>query len=137
MVHVLGKGPKTLVKFILECLRVGGTPIIVPRYGGSQLEYEGMPSVQVRCYGAADRLKGGTIVDIPKDLIELSMTVKGDWRYILEKLGISNPLEFREKLLTMPESEFEQILKQLEEKAAEVFGGGAGGVAGAGAYTPF
>ncbi len=79
--RVIGKGLEGLAKFIDECFAEGGVPTFVAEYGGVPLNGK----VIVRCYGAG-RYKGGTIVDVPKEVIELILKSRRDWKPLVEYL---------------------------------------------------
>jgi len=81
MVKVIGKGLEGLAKFIDECFEKGGVPTFVAEYGGVTLH----DKVIVRCYGVG-RGFGGTIVDVPKDVIELILRSRNDWKKLVEYL---------------------------------------------------
>jgi len=86
MGRVLGSGLSALRDFIERCLRAGGVPIIRTRYGGRRLPGN---AVVVACWGKGKEVPGGTITDIPADILsELERRV-GDWRWLAQRLGIT------------------------------------------------
>lgn len=83
MVRVIGRGIKDLVDFIRKCLDAGGVPIIRGKYGGRAFENK----VVVACWGKREEVEGGTILDIPPDVIRKINEKIGDWKWILEEYG--------------------------------------------------
>ena len=81
MVKIIGKGIDAVVSFIKECLDAGGTPTLLGEYGGREFK----DRVIVRCYGAADKVPGGVIVDLPEEFVEKVRKRKKDWKWILEE----------------------------------------------------
>ena len=84
MGRIIGRGIEALIKFIKKCRDAGGVPIIRTKYGGVRLPHN---SVVVACWGRGDVVKGGTITDIPPDLIDELEKTKGDWKWLLERYG--------------------------------------------------
>ena len=82
MVHVIGSGLDTLKAWIRRCLNAGGIPQIRTRYGGKRFPNN---AVRVACYGKGNVVKGGTIENIPTDIIEKAEKTTGDYKWILEK----------------------------------------------------
>jgi len=80
--RIIGRGLEALAKFIEECLKAGGTPTFVAQYG----ERPFADRVIVRCYGAAAKVPGGTIIDVPPDILELIRRSRNDWKVLVEEL---------------------------------------------------
>ncbi len=85
MGRVLGSGVEKLREFISRCLAAGGIPIIRTKYGGRRLP-EG--SVVVACWGKGKEVPGGTITNVPADIIEEAEKRIGDWKWLSERLGV-------------------------------------------------
>jgi len=58
--------PKRLVDWIEDCIRAGGIPQLVEKYGPRDFLAEGY--VLVRCWGAGDKVPGGLIKLTPEEL---------------------------------------------------------------------
>ena len=67
MGRILGSGTEAVREFVERCRREGGVPIIRTRYGGKRLPQS---SVIVACWGKGKDVPGGTITDVPTDVIE-------------------------------------------------------------------
>jgi len=85
MVNVIGRGLATLKDWVERCLRAGGTPIFRTKFAGRRLENN---AVIVACYRAGKEVPGGTIEEIPLEFIEKMEKGKGDWKWLVERLGI-------------------------------------------------
>jgi len=83
MTHVLGSGVEALKEFIAKCKAADGVPMLRTGYGGK--EFEG--KLVVACWGAADKVPGGTITGIPQKIVDLCRQTKGDYKYIEEWLA--------------------------------------------------
>jgi hypothetical protein len=83
MVRVIGKGLEALAKWFNECVEAGGVPLFRVQYGGVPFK----DKLIVACYGAAAKVRGGVIEDLPADLVEKIRMAKGaDWRVVAEYL---------------------------------------------------
>ena len=80
MVKKLGSGLEELKRFARRCLDAGGIPIIRTRYGGKRLPGG---AVIVACWGKGEEVPGGTITDIPLEVIERMEKTKGDYKWLL------------------------------------------------------
>jgi len=80
VVKVLGRGLEALKSFARKCLDAGGVPIFRTKYGGKRLPNN---AVIVACWGKGDVVKGGTITDVPIDVIEKMEKTKGDYKWLL------------------------------------------------------
>jgi len=85
MVNVIGRGLAALKDWVEKCLRADGIPIFRTKFAGKRLPNNG---VIVACYRAGKEVPGGTIEEIPIDFIEKMEEGTGDWKWIVEKLGI-------------------------------------------------
>jgi hypothetical protein len=85
MVRVLGSGVDALRKFVEDCLRAGGVPIIRTRYGGKRFPEN---KVVVACWSKGKEVPGGTIENVPPDIIEQAEKQVGDWKWLAARLGI-------------------------------------------------
>jgi len=85
MGKVLGSGLEAIRRFISECLSAGGIPIFRTKYGGRRLKGN---SVVAACWGAGDKVPGGTITDVPPDIIAEMERRVGDWKWLASRLGI-------------------------------------------------
>lgn len=88
MTREIGSGIKALEKFIDECESAGGIPQLRTGYGGTEFDNK----LIVACYGKASQVPGGTITDIPKQLIDKCRETNGDYKYIKEwirEMGLS------------------------------------------------
>ena len=85
MAKVLGEGLETLRRFIRECVNAGGVPIFRTKYGGRRIKGNG---VVAACWGAGEKVKGGTITNVPPDIIEEMEKRVGDWKWLAKRLGI-------------------------------------------------
>ena len=86
MSNILGSGVEALVEFVKKCRAAGGTPMLRTGYGGVEFE----DKLVVACWGEADKVPGGTITNIPKQLIDKCRETKGDYKYLeqwLQQLG--------------------------------------------------
>jgi len=77
--RILGKGLAAIKDFIRECVSAGGVPIFRTKYGGKRLPGN---AVIAACWGAGDKVKGGTITDVPLEIIEKMEKTTGDWRWL-------------------------------------------------------
>jgi len=85
MVRIIGSGTEGLKKFIEKCRKAGGTPIFRTKYSGKRLPGN---AVIVACYGKGREVPGGTIVNVPEELIAEMEKRVGDWKWLAERLGI-------------------------------------------------
>jgi len=81
-VRIIGSGTEALKSFVEECIEAGGSPTFIAKYGVQ--EYE--DRVLARCFGAADKVPGGWIVDLPADIVEKIRKRKVDASWIKEEL---------------------------------------------------
>jgi hypothetical protein len=86
MTRVLGSGIEALRDFVEKCIRAGGVPIIRTRYGGRRFPEN---KVVVACWGKGKEVPGGTILNVPSDIIEEAEKQVGDWKWLVKRLGIS------------------------------------------------
>jgi len=84
MANVIGRGLDAIRSFINRCLAAGGTPIFRTRYGGKRLPNN---RVIAACWGAGKTVHGGTIEDVPPEIIERMEKERGDWKWLKESLG--------------------------------------------------
>ncbi len=80
MSRVLGSGTEALKAFISKCLGVGGVPIIRTKYGGRPLRGN---KVIVACWGAKDEAPGGTIENVPSDVIAMLQKERGAYKKLV------------------------------------------------------
>lgn len=85
MGRVLGRGLEAIREFIRECREAGGIPVFRTKYGGERLPNN---SVIAACWRAGDKVKGGTIEDVPPDIIERMEKETGDWKWLAKQLGL-------------------------------------------------
>ena len=83
--RVLGSGTEALRRFVEGCLKAGGIPIIRTKYGGKRFPEN---KVVVACWGKGREVPGGTIENVPPDIIEQAEKQVGDWKWLATKLGI-------------------------------------------------
>ena len=76
----IGSGLTALKDFARRCLAAGGIPIFRTRYGGKRLPNN---SVVAACWGKGDTVKGGTITDVPLEIIERMEKETGDYKWLL------------------------------------------------------
>ena len=76
----IGRGMEAVRSFARKCLDAGGVPIFRTKFGGKRLERN---AVIAACWGKGDIVKGGTIVDVPTDVIEKMEKTRGDYKWIL------------------------------------------------------
>ncbi len=81
MAKTIGSGVGALKEFARKCLAAGGVPIFRTRYGGKRLPNN---SVIAACWGKGDVVKGGTITDVPLDVIEKMEKTRGDYKWLVE-----------------------------------------------------
>jgi len=86
MARVIGRGLEAIRDFISKCLAAGGVPIFRTKYGGRRLPGN---AVIAACWGAGDKVKGGTITDVPPDILAEMEKRVGDWKWLAERLGIT------------------------------------------------
>jgi len=79
MARILGSGMSALREFVNRCLAAGGIPIVRTRYGKKRLPGN---KVVVACWGKGAEVPGGTITDIPVDIIEKLERTTGDWQWL-------------------------------------------------------
>ena len=80
MAKVIGSGVAKLKEFARRCLDAGGIPIFRTKYGERRLPNN---AVIVACWGKGDVVKGGTVTDVPIDIIEKLEKTKGDYKWLL------------------------------------------------------
>jgi len=85
MGKILGSGLTALREFISKCVAAGGVPIFRTRYGGKRLPNN---SVIAACWGKGKEVPGGTITDVPPDIIAEMERRTGDWKWLASKLGV-------------------------------------------------
>jgi hypothetical protein len=85
MTKVLGSGVDALRSFVEKCLASGGVPIIRTKYGGRRFPEN---KVVVACWGKGKEVPGGTIENVPTDIIEQAEKQVGDWKWLAARLGI-------------------------------------------------
>jgi hypothetical protein len=85
MARILGSGTSALADFIRKCLNAGGVPIIRTKYGGKRLPEN---KVVVACWGKGAEVPGGSILNVPADIIEEAEKRTGDWKWLSERLGV-------------------------------------------------
>ena len=78
--NILGEGLSALKDFARRCLDAGGVPIFRTKYGGRRLPNN---AVIAACWGKGDVVKGGTITNVPIDVIEKMEKTKGDYKWLL------------------------------------------------------
>ena len=86
MVNVIGEGLEGIRNFISRCLAAGGVPIFKTKYGGKRF---GDNSVVAACWRKGKEVPGGTIVNVPPDIIAEMEKRTGDWKWLAQRLGIS------------------------------------------------
>lgn len=79
MGRVLGSGLAAIRNFIEKCLAAGGVPIFRTKYGGKRLPGN---AVIAACWGAGEKVPGGTITDVPLEIIERMEKTRGDWKWL-------------------------------------------------------
>jgi len=84
MGNVLGSGIEALRTFISRCISAGGVPIFRTKYGGKRLPGN---AVIAACWGKGKEVPGGTITDVPTDIIAEMEKRTGDWKWLAERLG--------------------------------------------------
>jgi hypothetical protein len=77
----LGSGTGALTEFIRRCEAAGGVPIIRTKYGGKPLKPAGR--VIVACWGAKDQVPGGSIFDVPPDVIATLQKERGAYKKLV------------------------------------------------------
>jgi len=87
MVKVIGRGLEGIREFIRKCIEAGGTPIFRTKYGLRKFR----DRVVAACWGAGEKVEGGTIVDVPPDIIAEMEEKVGDWKWLAERLGMRIP----------------------------------------------
>ena len=80
MGRIIGRGLEALKEFARKCLYAGGVPIFRTRYGEKRLPNN---AVVAACWGKGDVVKGGTITDVPIEVIEKMEKTKGDYKWLL------------------------------------------------------
>jgi len=85
MAKIIGSGLEAIRSFISRCLAAGGIPIFRTKYGGKRLPNN---RVIAACWGAGKTVQGGTIENVPTDIIERMEKERGDWKWLRERLGI-------------------------------------------------
>jgi len=85
MGKVLGSGLEAIRDFIRRCTAAGGVPIFRTKYGGRRLPGN---AVIAACWGKGKEVPGGTITDVPIDIINEMEKRAGDWKWLAERLGV-------------------------------------------------
>ena len=85
MGRILGRGLEALREFIRKCVAAGGVPIFRTKYGGKRLPGN---AVIAACWGKGKEVPGGTITDVPPDIIAEMEKRTGDWKWLAERLGV-------------------------------------------------
>jgi len=85
MGRVLGSGIEALRSFLSKCLAAGGVPIFRTRYGDKRLPNN---AVIAACWGKGKEVPGGTILNVPEDIIVEMERRAGDWKWLRERLGV-------------------------------------------------
>ncbi|MGC8578136.1 MAG: hypothetical protein ACP5KW_09155 [Thermoproteota archaeon] len=80
MAKVLGSGVGALQEFIRKCETAGGVPIIRTKYGGRPLKNN---RVIVACWGAREEAPGGTIENVPPDVIATLQKERGAYKKLV------------------------------------------------------
>jgi len=86
MGKVLGSGIEAIRSFIAKCTSAGGVPIFRTKYGGKRLPNN---SVVAACWGKGSEVPGGTITNVPVDIINEMEKRAGDWKWLAERLGVA------------------------------------------------
>jgi len=81
---MIGSGIDALRSFITRCTSAGGVPIFKTKYGGKRLPNN---AVIAACWGKGKEVPGGTITNVPEDIITEMEHRTGDWKWLSEKLG--------------------------------------------------
>jgi len=79
----IGSGTSAIKSFIEKCLAAGGVPLFRTKYGGKRLPES---AVIAACWGKGDVVKGGTITDVPADILSEMEKRAGDWKWLKERL---------------------------------------------------
>ena len=85
MGRVLGRGLEAIREFIRKCVAAGGVPIFRTKYGGKRLPGN---AVIAACWGKGKEVPGGTITDVPPDILAEMERRTGDWKWLAERLGV-------------------------------------------------
>jgi len=85
MGRIIGRGTAAIREFIRKCKAAGGVPIFRTKYGGKRLPGN---AVIAACWGKGKEVPGGTILDVPPELIEEMERRAGDWKWLEERLGV-------------------------------------------------
>ena len=80
MSRTIGTGLMALKEFARKCLDAGGVPIFRTKYGGKKLPDN---SVIAACWGKGDVVKGGTVTEVPPEIIDKMEKTKGDYKWLL------------------------------------------------------
>jgi len=81
MAREIGSGLAALRDFANRCLAAGGVPIFRTKYGGKRLPNN---SVVAACWGKGDVVKGGTVTNVPIDVIEKMEATRGDYKWLVQ-----------------------------------------------------
>ena len=94
--HVIGEGVEALKEWIRKCRAAGGRPLIVTKYVE---EYTN--AVVVRCWGAGEKVKGGTILNIPPHIIQKIEQTRPRWKALFpEEVSVVAPRKVKvEKII--------------------------------------
>lgn len=84
MARILGHGLEAIRSFISKCVAAGGVPIFRTKYGGKRLPNN---SVIAACWGKGKEVPGGTILNVPSEVISEMEKRTGDWKWLSERLG--------------------------------------------------
>lgn len=76
----IGSGLEAVKEFARRCLAAGGVPMFRTKYGGKRLEN----AVVAACWGKGDVVKGGTITNVPLEIIERMERETGDYKWLVE-----------------------------------------------------
>jgi hypothetical protein len=79
----IGSGTSAIKAFIEKCLAAGGVPLFRTKYGGKRLPES---AVIAACWGKGAEVKGGTITDVPADILAEMEKRAGDWKWLRERL---------------------------------------------------
>jgi len=90
MPTIIGEGEEAVKNFFEECIKAGGDPQVLYEFG--PVNFAKKHELLVRCWGKAEEVPGGVIVDVPENLIKAAENASSGERarIIAEKLGIKN-----------------------------------------------
>lgn len=81
MGKTIGSGLAALREFANRCLAAGGVPIFRTKYGGKRLPNN---SVVAACWGKGAEVQGGTVTNVPIDVIEKMEKTRGDYKWLIQ-----------------------------------------------------